>query len=424
MGLESHSRSILRSELSKEYLKRITYLTSDSRIDFQTNLEDSLKSNYDPESKFNFLVTEKEKLRKTIEQNKFPETFEEWELSVNRLMDSKLSEVDLSQFEMSNQVNIDLFLSIIEKANEFIDDAKLYLKRISKTNRNEWDDFIHEIGTKSKTNSIFWDDFDSRFDYEALDRSDHSNLKLIYALGKDFYKNLNAKLYLVYNINKASENNDYVLESLTTVLHSFITKENDILNTTTRIKEWYDENVEDITYKLLLNKIITNDSSLEKNITYELLTKLSIIDDKIKDHSFENQDSFSSKYSFKPGFDNLVLVTNNLEKLRVRLLECYNILNGDFIKESNPEIFISLFEKDRFIASVDWKGTNKELNYFLSGISEDLRDPDKVWKHGSECFTNKGKTISESGIRNHRNESPLSKNSKLILNEAINAIVR
>jgi hypothetical protein len=423
MGLESHSRSILRSELSKEYLKRITYLTSDSRIDFQTNLEESLKSIYGPESKFNFLVAEKEKLRKTIEQKKFPERIEEWELGINKLMDSKLSEIDLGQFEMSNKVNIDLFLSIIEKSDEFIDDAKLYLKRISKTKRSEWDDFIHQIGKKSKDNALFWDDFDLSFDYNTLDRSDYSNLKLIFALGKDFYKNLNTKLYLVQNKNLQLEDEHLVAQSLATVLLSFIRKEEDIRKTKVRIKKWYDDNVEDITYKLLLKRIMESDKTMFENESFELITKLSIVNDKITDHSFENQDSFNSKYNFKPEVDNLVLVTNNIEKLRIRLLECYNILNGNFIKESNPEIFICLFEKDRFIAPVEWIGSNKELNYFITQIADELKESRFFWQLVHNCFVRNGKKIGIDSVRSHGTPKPIADNSKIVLDKAINSLI-
>lgn len=416
MGLESHSRSILRSELSKEYLKRITYLTSDSRIDFQTNLEESLKSIYGPESKFNFLVAEKEKLRNTIELNKFPERIEEWELSINKIMDSKLSEIDLSQFEMSNQVNIDLFLSIIEKANEYIDDAKLYLKRILKTDRNEWDDLIHEIGKKSKINSLFWDDFDSHFVYDSLNRSDQSNLKLIYTLGKDFYKNLNSKLYLVNNINKASENNKLVEESLSTVLQSFITKEKDLLNTTIRIKGWYDDNLEDISYKLLLQRIMENDATMEQNMPYELLTKLSIIDDKIKDHSFETN---NEEFQTDPSVNNLVLHYRITDELAARIDHCRVILQGHFISETDPEIFKGLFIEGGFICKVNWIRGNKELHHFINGIKDCLMPGDR-FQFAANCFLNKGKPAKRNSIASDGSKP----DARLIGKEKLNSAIK
>lgn len=418
MGLESHSRSILRSELSKEYLKSLAYITSDSRIDFQTNLEESLKSIYGPESKFNFLVAEKEKLRKTIELNKFPERIEEWELNINKLMDSKLSEFDLTQFEMSNQVNIDLFLSIIEKAHEYIDDAKLYFKRISKTDKDELDDLIHEIGTKSKINSFFWDDFDSRFDYDALNRSDQSNLKLIYALGKDFYKNLNTKLYLVYNLNKASKNNELVAESLSTVLHSFITKEKDILKTTIRIKEWYDDNLEDISYKLLLKRIMEIDSSLEQNLPFELLSKLTIVTDKIKDYSFEAK---HEKFKTDPSVNNLVIRFNMTEELTACIDHCRVKLQGRFISETDPEIFKGLFVKDGFISKVNWIKGNNAIQYFVNGIKDCLIAGDR-FQFASECFLRKGQPTKRSSIESHGTDEVKGK-VREDLNAAIKCII-
>lgn len=423
MGLELHSSSILRTELSKEYLSRITYLTSDSRIDFQTNLEESLKNIYDLEKKFNFLVSEKNKIISTIESNKWPHSIEEWSLGINQLIGTKLSELDLSTFEMSNQENIDLFLSIIEKGNELIDDVKRCSKKITNSKKDKLDDIIHQIGIKSKLNVLFWDDFDNRFNYSSLNRSDESNLRLIYTLGKDFYKNLNTKLFLVLNKNIDSESENSVIEALEVVIQSFITKEQDIINITTRIKEWYDENVEDITYKLLLRKIMDGDKSMNKNVPFALITNLRIVNSKIVEHSIEGQDHFYSKYTRKPDVANLALVTDDIEKLRIRLIDCFNILEGDFIRESNSEIFVSLFEKDRFIAPVEWLGTNKELNHFIFGIADDLRESRNFWPLVNNCFVRNGKKLGKDSVRSHKTPKPISENSLLILDNAIKSLI-
>lgn len=283
MGLESHSRSILRSELSKEYLKRITYLTSDSRIDFRTDLEENLKNQYSDEKIFNYLVSEKSRIKEIIKNNDFPENIDEWLSYINDLMELRLTQMDLSLVEMSSQLNIDLFLSIIEKGNELIDDANLFLNKLNKVNEDEWSEIIDEIGSRSKSNMLFWDNFNKRFNYDALDRSDKSNLKLIYALGKDFYKNLNTKLLIVlnpYNDSKTG-NKEKILIAFTTVINSFLRKENDILNNTIRIKEWYDENVEDISYKLLLMKIMEDNNEMKKNYSFELLMNYKVIEQRL-----------------------------------------------------------------------------------------------------------------------------------------------
>jgi hypothetical protein len=316
-----------------------------------------------------------------------------------------------------------LFLSIIEKGEELIDDAKLYLKKISNSKKDKLDEAIHQIGVKSKLNSIFWDDFNSRFNYGSLNRSDDSNLKLIYALGKDFYKNLNTKLFLVLNENLESKSENSTVQALEAVIQSFITKEQAIIDITTRIKEWYDENVEDITYKLLLKKIMDSDEKMHKSIPFELITKLGIVTSKIFDHSIEGQDHFYSNYNRKPEIGNLALVTGDIEKLRIKLMDCFDILSGDFIKESNAEIFASLFEKDRFIAPVEWLGTNKELNHFVLGIADGLRESRNFWPLVNNCFVRNGKKLGKDSVRNHKTPKPISDNSRLILDKAIKSLI-
>jgi hypothetical protein len=198
-------------------------------------------------------------------------------------MELRLIQMDLSSMEMSNQLNIDLFLSIIEKGHELIDDAKLFLNKLKKVNEDEWIEVINELGRRSKSNMLFWDNFNKRFTYKVLDRSDKSNLKLIYALGKDFYKNLNTKLLIVLNphIDSKTENRENILVAFTTVINSFLRKENDILNNTIRIKEWYDRNVEDISYKLLLMKIMEDNTEMKKDYSFELLMNYKAIEQRL-----------------------------------------------------------------------------------------------------------------------------------------------
>lgn len=422
MGLESHSSSILRIELSKEYLKRITYLLSDSRIDFQTNLIESLNNQYGTEMKFNFLVSEKNRINKEIEQNNFPKTLDEWLSVVNDLMEDKLTQLDLSSMEMSNQLNIDLFLTIIEKGNEFIDDASLFLNKLKKAKEDDWDNIIHQIGSKSKSNALFWDDFDKRFNYNSLNRSDESNLKLIFALGKDFYKNLNTKLFIVLNPYRDSrtENRMEVLDAFTTVIQSFIGKEEDILKITTRIKEWYDENVEDITYKLLLKKIMDDNTEMEENKSFELLMNYKVIDSSLLKM---NPDYSNNELpSFKPDIDNLALVVMDEFQTKLKLKECYDLLEDVFIEKCNPIIFASLFIEKQFIEKVNWIGSNMELRVFILELLDSMKYG-KHWSRTKNCFLGRGKPLGNTSLSSpHAKELDEKSERTILLRKAITSI--
>ena len=421
MGLETHSLGALRIELSKEYKKRITYLLSENRIDFQNELEDSLNKQYGPENKFNYLVSEKNRINEEIEQNNFPKTIDEWLLNVNDLMTDKLTQLDLCSMEMSNQINIDLFLLIIEKSQELIDDATIFLNKLKRAKEDDWDNIIHQIGSRSKSNTLFWDDFNKRFNYKTLDRSDESNLILIYDLGKDFYKNLNTKLFIVLNpyVNSKAKNKENVLKAFTTVIQSFIKKEEDIRQNSIRIKKWYDKNVEDITYKLLLMKIMDNDAGMGKNRAYELITNQNIVNRKLADYSFEGQ---NEKFPTDPKVNNLVLRFKMTEELASRINQCKAILEGHFIAETEPEVFKGLFVKNGFVRKVNWIKGNKELSYFINGIQNCLIYGDR-FQFASECFLRKGKVANRGSIESDGSERGVEKGpSKERLDKAIKCI--
>lgn len=421
MGLETHSLGALRLELSKEYKKRITYLLSENRIEFRNELEASLNNLYGPENKFNYLVSEKNRINEEIEQNNFPKTMDEWLLNVNDLMEDKLTQLDLSTMEMSNQLNIDLFLAIIEKSQELIDDATLFLNKLKRAKEDDWDNIIHQIGGKSKSNALFWDDFNKRFNYKSLDRSDESNLILIYDLGKDFYKNLNTKLFIVLNpyVNSKVKNKEIVLKTFTTVIQSFIKKEDDIRKNTMRIKKWYDENVEDITYKLLLMKIMDNDAEMGKNRAFELITNYKLIENSLLK---TNPDYLNKLPSIKPEIDNLALIIKDELQMKLKLKECYEILEGVFIEKCDPIIFPSLFIENKFIERVNWIGSNMELRVFILEILDSMKYG-TYWIRAKNCFLRKGKLLGNTSLSSpHAKELDEKSKRTILLRKAINCI--
>ncbi len=276
MGLDKIALEVLARELSKEYLKKITYLSSISLMDYELNLNEELENFCSIEEKYKILSTALAQVKDELNSINAPDNIDEWQNGITDLMIGYLKGLDLNSMEYPSNTNSLWFLNVINKGYSYIEDAKLVFNNLESSNIHDWTKIINQIQKKSKSNSIFWKEFKSRFHFDALDRSDESNILLIYDLGSSFYSNLSTKLFFVLesHTTNGEVEKEVVIEAFSTVISSFIRKENDLIFNLNRIKDRYDDEVEDVNNKVLLNKIIRANSDLTTSKTFELIKNL------------------------------------------------------------------------------------------------------------------------------------------------------
>ena len=275
MGLDGYSnKNIIIEGITSEYSSFINYSLDDEIIEFHLDLGRQVER-----KGIEYLIATEKTILKKVESNNYPKNLCDWELDARDKLSKRLEQLDLNMMEFAKSKNLDLFLNILVESENYIEYATNFLKLLKKTNRDNWINEILKVAKKTKANIKRWSEFDG-FQYDDIDRSDVSNLKLILRLGRDFYKNLYTKLLIVLerSSNDKKISDKEVLDSLGVVLDSFITKEKTIIEVLTRIKDTYDDKVEDVNIKSLLNKIIKDNEIKNTKESFLLISKLNIID--------------------------------------------------------------------------------------------------------------------------------------------------
>lgn len=362
MGLDGYSnKSIIIDGITREYSSFINYLIEDDRIEFHLDID-----NQTHRKGSDYLISVENKLLKQVESNNSPRDLSEWEIDVRDRLSQRLELLDLNMMEFAKSKNLNLFLNIIVVSENYIEYATKLLEQLKKSNRDNWINEILKVAKKTKSNLKVWEEFEQEFKYEDVDRSDVGNLNLICRLGRDFYKNLYTKLLIVLeqfsDLDKVSESD--VLDSFTIVINSFVAKEKTIIEVLTRIKDTYDDKVEDVNFKSLLTKVVDKDLNLKAGSSFLLISKLKIVDEYIRKYPV-------SEMKKRVGTTSM---PNNLHVHNyARLYDDINILrdslrDNNFIETIRLNEFSSIFSNKNIDKPIKWIGTQAELSYLVKSL--------------------------------------------------------
>lgn len=435
--------------LTEKYMHRKEYFSHREIARFIKEINDELLIKYSDRIKHEYLVEKLTKIKNELSDNNMAEdiNISGFEIIIKDKILDAIRTIDLDLFEFSNQPNIDVMQDIIERCYFYIDEINLLSQSFEDSDNNEWEELINNLISKSDLNNNFLNDINKRFHYDLIDENDNQNVDSFSTTFSTFYDDMAQDLFRV--IKEGGEEHvvlrlyvegepipdevedevigpkslNEILVSIQQLLDDRISNINNWIEEIENIKKKYDENAEDINFDKLLRKITFGDHKIQDNDEFIIITKRDLVIKKIKDISL-GLDDYDFKYTHKPEIKNLVLITSDITELRIRLIDCYDILlKGDFIEECHPIIFRSLFEKEKFIAPVNWIGSNKELNYFIIGIVEVFKENKSFWPEVHRCFIHNGKPFGKDSIRSYGKGKPLSDNTILVLDKAINSII-
>lgn len=438
--------------LVEKYFYRKEYFSHREITQFIKEINDELLVKYSDKVKSNYLIEKLNLLKKELLKNNLKDdvNISDFKIIIRNRITDCLKLMDLSLMEFSNQPNIDIMQEIIERCYYYLDEISIMSEYFENTDlsKGKGEEFINMLISKSKANHILLKGINKRFHYDLDDENDNQSIDSFSHSLNTFYDELAIKLTniikdgaeeqivmhlyvegdVIPDEDKIEEFDPYSPKNIKKAIKKLL--DNKVSNLKTwieeieQIKQKYDENVEDINFDKLLREVTFGEYKIQDNNEFIIITKRDLIVQKLKDVSLR-LDDYDFKYTHKPDIKNLVLITSDLTELRIRLIDCYNILlKGDFIEECHPIIFRSLFEKEKFIAPVNWIGSNKELNYFIIGIVEVFKDNKSFWPEVHRCFIHNGKPFGKDSIRSYGGKGkPLSDNTILVLDKAINSIV-
>lgn len=386
MGLDMRSLESLAREISKEYLKKMEYSSSKNVMDYEVEINNELERYLSDEEKYKALVSFKDDIKKELSLGCLPTDLIEWQNEVTALLKNKLEKLNLSLMEYPQNSNSTWFLNVINKEEKFIDDAKLFLNKFEKSDPKGWAIIIKEIENKSNSNIKFWAEFKTQFNFDSLDRSDQSNMLIIYDLGNNFYLNLSTKLNLILDSFKNQEPllKKNGIDAFSIVFNSFIRKENDLIDNLNRIKKRYDDTIEDVNYKTLLKKVMDLYPELKIDKNFELIKKLEKIESKI---STFVEDNFRNRLvvgGFKKNPEELgttfklVLKTKGLdiEKIDWNIRNSFDKLKKAGFIDGEFKDYKTIFSADTLLSrKITWLGDRNELKYLICKLSgQEFRD--------------------------------------------------
>ncbi len=446
MTLDKFPFNELVKSLSNLHFFRNEHFSIEKLLLFKERIKFELKSKFSNKEKHELLVNEIEDIIKNLEFNKLSgqTTLEELKFTYSKQIESFLKKMDLSNMEFSNQSDLDVIQDCIDKYLFLNDKLALLKNNLSKSEPENYEAIIKRFSKNQLVKNMEWEEIGKRFLSGLYDEADNLAIDTIINSSKNNYSNNESKLLeilpqsleirrTVHLEKNPDPEEEYLIElertenkipkyvTLAKHIKSVINDNEDTIKELEEIKLKYDENAEDVNYDRLLRKILKENNNFFRDNSYELIAKRNLLYTLMADIK-EGMDLFYENYSHKPEVENLAFFSDNVHKSRIQLTECYEILNGNFIKESNPKIFISLFEKNRFIRYVNWLGKNKELNYFISNIDDKFRK-ESYWQEASNCFYRNDKRIPSESIRNHKTSKILNENSKTILDMAIQSLI-
>ena len=410
MGLDGFSNTnLIIDGVVREYSSFINYLIEDGRIEFHLDLD-----NQAHRKGIDYLISTEKKLLKKVESNNSPRDLSEWEIDVRDRLGQRLELLDLNMMEFAKSKNLNLFLNIIVVSENYIEYATKFLEQLKKSNRDNWINEILKVAKKTKSNLKIWEEFEQEFKYEDVDRSDVGNLNLICRLGRDFYKNLYTKLLIVLeqfsDLDKVSESD--VIDSFTVVINSFVTKEKTIIEVLTRIKDTYDDKVEDVNFKSLLKKIVDKDLNLKAGSSFLLISKLRIVDEYIRKYPISEMKKRIGTISIPNNLHvhNYDLLADDINILRDSLRD------NNFIQAIRLNEFSSIFSNKNIDKPIKWLGTQAELSYFVKSVKPWLVTERAYLKRAGNIFVDEsGGLFNNIGSPN----SPIPVEKEIVLRNVI-----